>query len=1317
VKRVVPFLLFPGLFLLALAALFVAEDRALDSAESGWPDRSTEAKASTGEAILATFASYQEDAHREAQHAATAILNLHPDSAGGHNRGALFSALSAGRTMSITLEYYDSTRTLTAWEGPAGPEIDPGELDGRHRSYIDEGPIYSYLVIVVPVIRSDRVSGHVVAKRLFTVNHPVNNRFVSSAALAASFQSQVERAAGPGLAYLIPGHRTERTPSLTDAGGTGAVEPPKGGETFIVPLKGISGNDVGYVVAPSPEKNAWLDQTGSAFRLWKSLALIGFLVSSIVSAAWRFRRSSSGKAYQLAVLAALWVLRYAMLAVDVPGSLNPWGLFDPSLFASSFGYGAAKSLGDMVVSAFLLAVTLAVALRMVLAPDASTLPPHSRIGPAKGWRAIAALLGMLVLLGLLGPLSRGFYAVIQSVVFDSRVDLNDPKVTYPGLYAGALLLGAILLVFSSLLGGILFMAGARKLAARHLFRNSPVLAWAVVCSMAGLSSLLFDLIHPNPLGSPVERFLTIVALAGLTFAVVRWIGRRSVAAVPAVFLVVSLLSAAVLIPVLDRKVHDHDKTLIEAVVRDLARPEDAWMTYLLNQSLTSLSDSDAATVLRTGDLRATGKLAFSAWARSILASEGNTCSITFVDREGTVVSHFHVGPAPHWSREVPMDEMPRSTRFTTRESRSLQGRPTSWYRGYAPVFTPDSQFVGGVWAGIAPNDVEKILGQDQDLLNMSDKYDARTPVRNIIIAEYSDRRLVSASDDALPFGRLLPDTIGESGPGPDGVWTTEEIGGDSYETYYYPATDRTTFGVSLESLDAGWHFYSYSRYILFFTSVFLLCWGLYGLWRAINGRPWRLSFRTKLIAAFAVVSVIPVVILAYYNRESLQHGAEQSTDTFLKSETDLVLNEIQGRMGMTVPYELAAYGDETLEEISGLLNTEVYLYRGESLQASSRPDLFAADLIDRRIPAGAFEAVYLSGGNFFSEEETVGVVRYLVGYRPIRSQSGEVIGAVAVPSLSRQGAIEEDLARRDVILYGIYILVLGVALFAGTVIANQIARPVRRLTLAARQVATGDLDVRLETGRGDEIGELETAFQGMTADLRRVQERMVKVERELAWKEMAKQVAHEIKNPLTPMRLSIQHLVSSYQKGSAAFAELLGNVSTTVLEQIDALSRIASEFSAFARLPERRIDLCDVHEVLGEAIALYQREGVRFATSFVPGGAVVKADREELRRAFINIFRNSVQASEEEISIGVSTRAEGPVLLVAITDSGPGMPPAILKRLFEPNFSTKTDGMGIGLTIVKKTIDDLDGTIEVESAPGKGTTVRIRLPRTEEPGG
>jgi signal transduction histidine kinase len=1049
----------------------------------------------------------------------------------------------------------------------------------------------------------------------------------------------------------------------------------------------------------------------ASYARWRNAALIGLLLS-LVGAGWWKSRAASGRIwYQLALHGALWTVRFAMIALDIPASFDAWGLFDPSLFASSFAYGAAKSPADLVISAVLLAFTVSTLSKLSFTSAVARVT-ESRAGAKRSPFVIAvSFLTASALVALIGPLTRGFHAVARSVVFDSRVELNDPGAIYPGVAAAMLLLAALLLVYSLIQGAIQLFAWARAIAGRNLVTASSAGAWALVFALGLAGSLLFDAVHPNPLGTPVDRLLMTAGAGAICCLAVKRFAARGAASWPGIVLAVSLVAVAALIPFLDEKIHDHDKALIEAVVRDMAKPEDAWMTVLLDRSLTTLADSAAA--LASTDEDAVGKLAFSAWAGSALPAEGNTCSVTYVDLEGRVVSHFHIGPAPHWSRQVAMDEMPRSTRFTTRETRTVDGRSVPWYKGYAPVFDRDSVFVGGVWVGIAPTDPWRILGQEQDLLTMSQKYGGRTPDRKIIVAEYDGGTLASASSDDLPSGRVLPATAGASSP--DGIWIDETIGGAGYETYYYPAGDHSVIGAGLEALDAGWHFYSFSRYILFYGSVLLLCVVVYGTRRLLPRGGWKFSFRARLVAAFAVVSIIPVVLLALYNRQSLQHEAELSTDAFLRSETDLVLNEISGRMGMTVPYELRRFNDEDLEEIAGNLNTQVYLYDGPFLHGSSRPDLFAAELIDRRVPAEAFTDLYLNGRNFQAVEQSVGSVSYLVGYRAIRAQTGEAIGAVAVPSLSRQDVVRTDLARRDVILYGIYIIVLAIALLVGTGMAGQIARPVGRLTLAARRVSTGDLDVDLETGRGDELGQLETAFKGMTADLGRIQEKMVAVERELAWKEMAKQVAHEIKNPLTPMRLSVQHLVSAYQKGAEGFGDVLKTVSTTVLEQIEALSRIASEFSAFGRFPERRVDRCDIHAVIDEAIALFHGEGVRFASAYVPGSPAVKADREELRRAFINIFRNSVQAAgESEVSIGVTTRYEGALLAIAITDNGPGMTPEVRTRLFEPNFSTKTEGMGIGLTIVKKTIEDLDGAIEIDSAPGKGTTVRIRLPMMED---
>jgi nitrogen fixation/metabolism regulation signal transduction histidine kinase len=232
--------------------------------------------------------------------------------------------------------------------------------------------------------------------------------------------------------------------------------------------------------------------------------------------------------------------------------------------------------------------------------------------------------------------------------------------------------------------------------------------------------------------------------------------------------------------------------------------------------------------------------------------------------------------------------------------------------------------------------------------------------------------------------------------------------------------------------------------------------------------------------------------------------------------------------------------------------------------------------------------------------------------------------------------------------------------------------------------------------------------------LKRNREELIRYEREVAWNEMAKQVVHEIKNPLTPMKLAIQHLRQTYHDRVAGFEDVLESVTKTVMEQIDALSRIASEFATFARMPRKKVALCHINDVLQEVVQLFaQHEGVRFDVQFSYDVPPVLADRGELRRALINIVRNAIQAMGGKGSIIVTTEPRENHVLMTVRDDGPGIPEEVRSRLFQPNFSTKTEGMGLGLAIVKKTIEDLRGTIAIESELGKGTTVLVTLPVTE----
>ncbi len=233
----------------------------------------------------------------------------------------------------------------------------------------------------------------------------------------------------------------------------------------------------------------------------------------------------------------------------------------------------------------------------------------------------------------------------------------------------------------------------------------------------------------------------------------------------------------------------------------------------------------------------------------------------------------------------------------------------------------------------------------------------------------------------------------------------------------------------------------------------------------------------------------------------------------------------------------------------------------------------------------------------------------------------------------------------------------------------------------------------------------------MTTELKASRENLARVEREVAWKEMAKQVAHEIKNPLTPIKLSIQHLLQAYRDRAHDFERILQGVSTTVIEQIEVLTRIASEFADFARMPERKFERVDVRLLLQETVTLFRElQGIEFRSKFSDTPAILIADRDELRRVFINIIRNSVQAMDKGGTITIETSVADQICTIIVSDTGSGIPPELQARVFRPNFSTKTEGMGLGLAIAQKVIEDLNGTIALRSEVGKGTSVEMKIP-------
>ena len=291
----------------------------------------------------------------------------------------------------------------------------------------------------------------------------------------------------------------------------------------------------------------------------------------------------------------------------------------------------------------------------------------------------------------------------------------------------------------------------------------------------------------------------------------------------------------------------------------------------------------------------------------------------------------------------------------------------------------------------------------------------------------------------------------------------------------------------------------------------------------------------------------------------------------------------------------------------------------------------------------------------------------------------------------------------------------GVVL-VGMLVARRTARDLDVLVEGSIAAARGDLDHRVPVRSRDEVGAVASAFNFMMEDLKTSKERLVIAERIAAWQDIARRLAHEIKNPLTPIQMAMDTLRKSYKKQHPEFAEILEESTTTVLEEADRLNRIVAEFSDFARMPKPELGRVDLNEVIGSALALYKGGTPTVEARLADGLPQLDADKGQLNQVLLNLVENARDAlgDRDGGQVVVTTKrgeANDRILLV-VEDNGPGVPPGVKDKVFAPYFTTKQTkgGTGLGLAIVHRIVGDHGGRITISDAPGGGARFTIELP-------
>ena len=745
-----------------------------------------------------------------------------------------------------------------------------------------------------------------------------------------------------------------------------------------------------------------------------------------------------------------------------------------------------------------------------------------------------------------------------------------------------------------------------------------------------------------------------------------------------------------------------------------------------NPSLAEFVTTSSETAAPTTDR------AFIVWSRTELATYRTTSAVELYGPNGRLVSRFalilpeygttndSLGGCDEWDLYEEASPFGSTLRPVLRASRAIcdAGRPVGAivvramldYRSL-PFTSSESPYLDALQGGRQAEAAGHFGGD----VSFAAYGWSRAPI-------YAPDSSVWPLPDAI-FDRM----VAERKP----LWTEVRRNGDPFRVYFF----SDSFGIyALGYPVISWigHLINVSELAFLTGTLFVLLVLAVTIFNAATRRTReggrallrevRSSFYRKLFMAFVASAVIPVVVLAVAARtylvNQLRATVEDSAVRTVTNAQRLVEDYAQqrGASAASPPVD-----DQFMVLVRWAIDQDVNLFVQAQLQATSERDLFASRLLPSRTPSHAYRSIVLDRLPTSVAVEDVGGVPYLLAAAPVRTGGRQ--GIVTVPQPLRSDEIEQqrDELDRRVLSVSMLFVLLGAGL--GYWMAERIADPVNRLTRATRRIARGDLDARIAATSSDELRRLVEDFNRMADDLKRQRADLERTQRLEAWADMARQVAHDIKNPLTPIQLSAEHARRINLDRGRPLSPALDECVNAILSQVRLLRQIAAEFSSFGSSPTARIEPVDLPALIEEVVEPY-RVGlagrVTLDVRSQPELRPVVVDRTLLARALTNIIENALHAMPGGGSLRIESRetsdnAASGAVIVELADSGVGMDADALGKIFQPYFSTRASGTGLGLTIAKRNVELSGGSIAVASTRGVGTVVTLTLRSADEP--
>ena len=991
----------------------------------------------------------------------------------------------------------------------------------------------------------------------------------------------------------------------------------------------------------------------------------------------------------ISLVLVVFMLRFISYQLPFPFDFHKLALFDPSIYASNLLH---PSLGDLLIN--VLFVCWLVSFYKFYYQSASLLPSK----PIKKSIVYFHVFLFVIACFLISD-------VIRSLVLDSKISFDVTNIGSLDIYTVVSfgILGMLILLFYNL--SYILLGGANK-------SNTHIYEQLLAVAIAGLIYLSFNVGRSTTVPNILVLLWLLIYVYLIHFRqldVSKTLFESSFFIFWVMFFAISV-SAMII----------HENKVVEVeqrkrIAERLSLQADPSGESLLNIAATNFNDKFLDDNFARFANERSNKLIKDSLITENFSGYLNKYETRIYVYDSMFNSLFNDDSTKYATIRTIIITHGKTTGIKGLYSYENTGEQSSYI--YDKIIKKDSSIIGYFFVIVKPKRYitealyPELFKQTQDLsadLNIGYAYGI-----------YSNEKLVSHFNDYSFPTQLNVTQIGKPG------YESKDING--FNELWYNSGNGKQILIAKQNEDLmefvslfAWLFCSFLLVILSFRIVnfFLVARFKMGSVKKL----FRLNIRAQIhtiiifssLFSFIVIGVATITFFMVRFNNSNEKRLLKSIQMMTEEIESKVRTQLEEQNGLSVK-DIGTSGDleKTIKEISETHNVDVnYFDMSGNLQISTQPYIYNKHLLGDKMEPMAYNELHTDKQTPFIQSEKIGKLPFLSIYSPIVDEQGNTYAYLNMPYLNSQSEMNQEVSGFLATLINLNSFIFLVAGAIAFLITNKITSSFSLIGDKMREVSFGKVNEVIVWSGKDEIGVLVDEYNKMVKKLEDSAKALAQNEREGAWREMARQVAHEIKNPLTPMKLSIQYLQRSIDNGSANIKQLSQRVAETLVEQIDQLAKIAGDFSQFANISNVKLEKFDVSDIISSMVNLYQSDTLTINWEKEDASYEVMADRVQINRLFTNLLKNAIEAEEgnEMITININQKMVNGNLIISIADKGKGIPEEVQQKIFIPNFTTKSSGTGLGLAICKGIVEKANGHISFKTKEGDGTVFIIELP-------